>query len=52
MIEVKNISKSYGSKKVVDNVSFNIEEGKSSEIRNATRFVMEKITQIRENDLL
>ncbi len=28
MIEVKNISKSYGSKKVVDNVSFNIEEGK------------------------
>lgn len=30
----------------------NIEEGKSSEIRNATRFVMEKITQIRENDLL
>lgn len=28
MIEVKNINKSYGSKKVVDNVSFNIEEGK------------------------
>lgn len=28
MIEIKNINKSYGSKKVVDNVSFNIEEGK------------------------
>lgn len=28
MIEVKNINKSYGSKKVVDNVSFKIEEGK------------------------
>ena len=28
MIEVKNINKSYGSKKVVDDVSFNIEEGK------------------------
>lgn len=28
MIEIKNIIKSYGSKKVVDNVSFNIEEGK------------------------
>jgi len=28
-----------------------IEEGKSSEIRNATRYVMEKITQLREKDL-
>ncbi len=28
MIEVKNISKSYGSKKVLENVSFNIEKGK------------------------
>ena len=28
MIEVKNITKSYGNKKVVDNVSLNIEEGK------------------------
>ena len=28
MIEIKNINKSYGDKKVVDNVSFNIEEGK------------------------
>ena len=28
MIEIKNINKSYGNKKVVDNVSFNIEEGK------------------------
>jgi len=28
MIEIKNINKSYGSKKVVDDVSFNIEEGK------------------------
>lgn len=28
MIEIKNISKSYGTKKVVDNVSFNIEKGK------------------------
>ncbi|MDV4150038.1 ATP-binding cassette domain-containing protein [Clostridium sp. AL.422] len=28
MIEIKNLNKSYGSKKVVDNVSFNIEEGK------------------------
>lgn len=28
MIEIKNISKSYGNKKVVENVSFNIEKGK------------------------
>ena len=28
MIEVKNITKSYGNKKVVDNVSLNIQEGK------------------------
>ncbi|ASW43514.1 MAG: ATP-binding cassette domain-containing protein [Clostridiales bacterium] len=28
MIEVKNLCKSYGDKKVVDNVSFNIEKGK------------------------
>ncbi|MBC5629598.1 ATP-binding cassette domain-containing protein [Clostridium sp. NSJ-6] len=28
MIEVRNITKSYGDKKVVDNVSLNIEEGK------------------------
>ena len=28
MIEVKNISKAYGNKKVVDNVSLNIQEGK------------------------
>jgi len=28
MIEIKNISKNYGEKKVVDNVSFNIEKGK------------------------
>ena len=28
MIEVRNISKSYGSKKVLEDVSFNIEEGK------------------------
>ena len=28
MIEVKNITKAYGNKKVVDNVSLNIEEGK------------------------
>ncbi len=28
MIEVKNISKAYGNKKVVDNVSLKIEEGK------------------------
>lgn len=28
MIEIRNISKSYGSKKVLDDVSFNIEEGK------------------------
>ncbi|MGG7057970.1 ABC transporter ATP-binding protein [Clostridium tertium] len=28
MIEVRNINKSYGNKKVVDNVSFKIEEGK------------------------
>ncbi|MDZ5010290.1 ATP-binding cassette domain-containing protein, partial [Clostridium perfringens] len=28
MIKVKNISKSYGSKKVLENVSFNIEKGK------------------------
>lgn len=28
MIEVKNITKTYGNKKVVDNVSLNIEEGK------------------------
>ena len=28
MIEVKNITKSYGNKKVVDNVSLKIEEGK------------------------
>jgi iron complex transport system ATP-binding protein len=28
MIEVKNICKSYGSKKVLENVSFNIEKGK------------------------
>ena len=28
MIEVKNITKTYGNKKVVDNVSLNIQEGK------------------------
>ena len=28
MIEVKNITKAYGNKKVVDNVSLKIEEGK------------------------
>ena len=28
MIEIKNITKKYGNKAVVDNVSFNIEEGK------------------------
>ena len=28
MIEVKNITKTYGNKKVVDDVSLNIEEGK------------------------
>lgn len=28
MIEIKNITKTYGNKKVVDNVSLNIEEGK------------------------
>ena len=28
MIEIKNINKAYCDKKVVDNVSFNIEEGK------------------------
>ena len=28
MIEVKNITKIYGNKKVVDNVSLNIQEGK------------------------
>ena len=28
MIEVKNITKTYGNKKVVDDVSLNIQEGK------------------------
>ena len=28
MIEVKNITKTYGNKKVVDNISSNIQEGK------------------------
>ena len=28
MIQVKNITKTYGNKKVVDNVSLNIQEGK------------------------
>ena len=28
MIEVKNITKTYGNKKVVDNVSLSIQEGK------------------------
>ena len=28
MIEIKNLSKSYGGKNVVNNVSFNIEKGK------------------------
>ena len=27
MIEIKNVSKKYGSKKALDNVSFNIENG-------------------------
>ena len=38
MIEVKNITKTYGNKKVVDNVSLNIEEGKiTSKIKNITQ---------------